>query len=365
MNKIKARQGIMSIAPYAPGKSIDEVQKDLGLAEVVKLAFNENPLKSSPKAIEAMRSELERAYMYPDGGSRDLRIALAAKYGLEASQIVVGNGGDHVISLITEAFVNEGDEVIVADPSFVTYKFATVIIGGRLISVPVKKDTLTLDLEAMAAAITERTKIIFLCNPNNPTATIVRRPEVDAFLAQVPERCLVVFDEAYFEYVGDPQYPDGLDYVRQERNTIVIRTFSKVYGLAGLRIGYAAGPKPVMDILARVLPPFPANRLAQAGALAALEDSDFISEVLNENKEGRAYLCAEFDKLGLTYAESHANYIFVDMKRDAAALNADLLKCGFILRPAGSWGYPTFFRISIGTMNENKKFINALRELTC
>lgn len=363
MSKIEARRGIMSITPYAPPKSIEEIQKEFGLKEVIKLAFNENPLKSSPKALEAMRSELERAHMYPDGGSLELRSALANKYGIEASQIVVGNGGDHVISLVAEAFVNEGDEVIVADPSFATYQFASTIAGGRLISVPVDKKTLAPDLAGLTAAVTERSKVIFLCNPNNPTSAIVRRREVEAFLAKVPGHCLVVFDEAYFEYVDDPEYPSGLDYVKQGKSVLVIRTFSKAYGLAGLRIGYAMGPKAIMDILARTAPPFPVNRVAQAGALAALQDADFVARVVKENSAGRSYLCAEFDKLGLTYAEAQANFIFVDMKRDAADLNGELLKRGFILRPAGSWGYPSFFRISVGSRDENEKFISALRDL--
>lgn len=364
MNKVEARKGILSIAPYLTGKPIEELKKEYALTEVVKLDSNENLLKSPPpKALEAMQAELKRVCMYPEGSSPGLRAALAAQYGLEASQIMVGNGGDHVIAMVTEAFVNEGDEVIMALPSFVTYKTSTIIVGGKIIGVPVKKETLTLDLEAMLAAITERTKLIFLCNPNNPTSTIVRRSEVEEFLARVPGHCLVVFDEAYFEYVNDTEYPDGLDYVKQGRNVIVIRTFSKVYGLAGLRIGYAVAPQEIMDILQRVIPPFPTNRIAQAGAIAALSDTDFTIEVVRVSNVGRAFLCAEFDKLGLAYAESHANFIFTDVKREAAALNAELVKRGILLRPGGGWGYPTSFRISIGTMEENHKLIAALREL--
>lgn len=363
MSKVEARKGILSITPYLTGKPLEKIKKEYALTEVAKLDSNENPLKSPPKALEAMRAELERAHLYPEGNSPDLRAALAARYGLEASQIMVGNGGDHVIAMVTEAFVNEDDEVIMASPSFATYKTSTIIIGGKIIGVPVKKETLTLDLEAMLAAVTERTKLIFLCNPNNPTSTIVRRREVEEFLARAPERCLVVFDEAYFEYVNDPEYPDGLDYVRQGRNVIVIRTFSKVYGLAGLRIGYAVAPQAIMDILARVIPPFPANRIAQAGAIAALSETDFLIETVRVNNAGRAFLRAELDKLGLTCAESHANFIFADVKRDAAALNTELVKRGILLRPGGGWGYPTFFRISIGADEENKKLIAALQEL--
>lgn len=363
MNSLKARKGILELALYVPGKPVEEVQREYNLKEVAKLASNENPLGSSPKALEAIREELERVFMYPEGSSPALRAALAAKYGVDESQIVVGTGGDQVIAMVAEAFLNEGDEVIVPVPSFKTFETATVIMGGRLVGVPVNQETLGLDLEAMLGAITDRTKIIFLCNPNNPTGTIVRRPEVEDFLSRVPARCLVVFDEAYFEYVDDPQYPDGIGYVKQEKNVVVIRTFSKVYGLAGLRIGYAVGPKAVIDILARVLPPFPANRLAQAGALAALSDDDFTREVLRVNQEGRAYLLDEFTKLGMVCAESHANFIFVDVKHDAAKLNTKLLPRGFILRPGGGWGRPTSFRVTIGTMEENRKLIAALKEL--
>lgn len=362
MSKIKAREGILSIPPYLPGRPVEEVKKEYGLAEVVSLANNENP-RTSPKALEAMRAAVDHVYLYPDGSSRDLREALAVKHGLAPSQIMVANGGDQIIVLIAEAFVNEGEEVIVARPSFVTYKTAATIAGGKLISVPVKKDSLEIDLEATLAAVTERTKLIFLCNPNNPTATIVRRREVEDFLAKVPDHCLVVFDEAYFEYVGDPEYPDGIEYVKRDKNVIVIRTFSKIYGLAGQRIGYALAPEEIMDTLFRVLPPFPANRVAQAGALAALSDYDFVDKVIKENNSGRAYLCGEFEKLGLSFVESWTNYIFVDVKREALSLSADLLKLGFIIRPGGGWGYSTCCRISIGTMDQNEKFIAALKKV--
>ncbi|UQZ90399.1 histidinol-phosphate transaminase [Deltaproteobacteria bacterium Smac51] len=363
MGRVKARNGILSITPYVPGKPVEEVQKEYGLTDVVKMASNENPLKTSPKAMAAMRAELEKVYMYPEGSSPDLRAALALRHGLNPDQFMVGNGGDHVIAMITEAFVNEGDEVIMALPSFKTYELATIIIGGRIVGVPVDSESLTIDLEAMLAAITDRTKLIFLCNPNNPTGTIVRQREVDAFLDRVPERCLVVFDEAYREYAEAPDFPDGLDYVKRHKNVIVIRTFSKVYGLAGQRIGYAAAPQAIMDTLNRVLPPFPANRVAQAGALAALNDDDFLREVLRVNREGREYLEAEFSKLGMTYSESQANFIFVDLKHNAADLAEKLLKKGFILRPGGPWGYPSSFRVTIGTPEENKRFITALNAL--
>ncbi|MDL2217193.1 histidinol-phosphate transaminase [Christensenellaceae bacterium OttesenSCG-928-M15] len=361
MSGITTRKGIMDMAPYIPGKPIEQVQREYGLKRVVKLASNENPIKTSPKALEAMKQELDKCYMYPEGSSPAIREALSKKYGVEPGEVLVANGGDHVISLICEAFVNVDDEVIVGVPSFMTYELATVIAGGKLVGVPLVD--FTFDLDAVLKAITDQTKIIFLCNPNNPTGTIVRRQEVAAFMEKVPDHCIVVFDEAYFEYVDDPGYPDGMEYVRAKKNVIVIRTFSKIYGLAGVRIGYAVAPKHIMDAFARVLPAFPANRVAQAGALAALDDKAFIEEAKRVNDEGRAYFQAEFEKLGMTYAESHGNFIFVDTKRDAVKLNAELLKRGVIVRPGPQWGYPNALRVSIGTMEENKTLIEALKEL--
>lgn len=357
-----ARNGIMDMSPYIPGKPVEEVQKEYGLTDIIKMASNENPLKTSPKAMEAMRLELEKTYMYPEGSSPTVREALSKKLDIPAKNILVAAGGDHVITLMCMAFVNEGEEVVTGHPSFKTYEQGTAIAGGKLIRVPLTKDY-AFDLDAMAAAINEKTKLIFLCNPNNPTGTIVRRREVEAFLDKVPSHCIVVFDEAYFEYVTDPDYPNGLDYVRQGRNVMVLRTFSKLYGLAGARVGYGIAPDHLMDAYARVLPPFPVCRVAQAGAVAALSDTAFVQRVLKENGEGRQYLCAEFDRMGLPYAESHANFIFVDVKTPVNDLYPKLLAKGIIVRPCGPWGYPTSIRVTIGTMEENKTFIRTLEAL--
>ncbi|MEG1548417.1 MAG: histidinol-phosphate transaminase [Clostridia bacterium] len=361
-NKDFARDGIMAMSPYIPGKPVEEVQKEYGLSDIIKMASNENPLKTSPKAVEAMKAELEKSYMYPEGSSPAVREALSEALGIDKHNILVGNGGDNVIAMICEAFVNEGEEVIVGDPSFKTYELATTIIGGKLVRVPLKN--MTMDLDAMLAAVTERTKLIFLCNPNNPTGTIVRRSEVDVFMKRVPDHCIVVFDEAYFEYVSDKDYPNGLDYVKRGDNVMVIRTFSKVYGLAGNRIGYGIAPDHLMDVFSRVMPAFPANRIAQAGAVAALHDKEFLHTVLTTNAQGRSYLCAEFDKLAMPYAESHSNFIFVDVGMPVSEAYPKLLSRGIIVRPGTPWGYPTWFRITIGTMDENRKLIAELSMLS-
>lgn len=354
-----ARRGILDMSPYIPGKPVEEVQKEYGLTDIIKMASNENPLKTSPMALEAMHRELEKSYMYPEGSSPTVREALAKELDIPEKNILVAAGGDHVITLMCLAFVNEGEEVITGHPSFKTYEQGTALAGGKLIRIPLTKE-LAFDLEAMADAINEKTKMIFLCNPNNPTGTIVRRKAVEEFLAKVPSHCIVVFDEAYFEYVSDPDYPNGLDYVRQGKNVMVLRTFSKLYGLAGARVGYGIAPDHLMDVYARTLPPFPVGRVAQAGAVAALEDTEFVARVLDENARGREYLCAQFDRLGLKYAESHANFIFVDTKLQVSELYPQLLQKGIIVRPCGPWGYPTSIRVTIGTMEENETFIKTL-----
>jgi len=357
-----ARRGILEMSPYIPGKPVEEVQKEYGLTDIIKMASNENPLKTSPLAMAAMKEELEKTHMYPEGSSPTVRAALSKELRIPENNILVASGGDHVITLMCLAFVNEGEEVLTCKPSFKTYEQGTALAGGKLVCVPLNKD-LAFDLDAMAAAINERTKMIFLCNPNNPTSTIVRRKEVEAFLDKVPDHCIVVFDEAYFEYVTDPDYPNGLDYLRQGHNVMVIRTFSKLYGLAGTRVGYGIAPDHLMDILSRTLPPFPVTRVAQAGAVAALRDTEFVKLVIDENERGCKYLCAQFDRLGLTYAEPHANFIFVDTKVQVSELYPQLLQNGIIVRPCNPWGYPTCIRVTIGTMEENEFFIKTLDTL--
>ena len=357
-----ARKGIMNMAPYIPGKPIEEVEREYGVVNAIKLASNENPKGTSPKALAAMQAELKNCYMYPEGSSPVLRQRLAQAFGIAENNILLANGGDHVIGLMCHAFINEGDEVIVGKPTFRTYGLNSDIMGGMLVEVPLDND-LTFDLDAMLGAITQKTKLIFLSNPNNPTGTIVRRDTVEAFMQKVPDHCIVVFDEAYCEYIDDPGYPNGIEYVKQERNVMVVRTFSKIYGLAGNRVGYAVAPIHLMDVLGRVVPAFPVNRVAQAAALAAFDDREFLAEVKRVNDEGRAYLCKEFDQMGMKYAPTFGNFIFVDTLMDVAKLDIELLKRGIIIRPGIQWGFYSHMRVTIGTMDENKKLIAAIKEL--
>ena len=361
MTEKLARKGILDMPVYVPGKSVESVQREYGLTSIAKMASNENPLHTSPKAIEAMREELEKVYMYPEPTSPMVQEAVSRRYGIPDC-VYVANGGDHTLTLICEAFLNEGEESISGNPSFITYHLGTCIMGGKTVFVPLNSEN-RFDLPAILDAVTEKTKLIFLCNPNNPTGTILKKAEVEEFMKKVPDRCIVVFDEAYYEFVEDPEYAHGLDYVRQGRNVIVMHTFSKVYGLAGLRIGYLMTTPELMRILMQVLPPFPVNRVAQAGAAAAMFDDAFISRVLKNNHEGREYFYREFDRLGMQYTPSQANYVFVDTGMPAGDAAVAMMKKGVIIRPGAGWGFPTCMRITVGTPEENRKCIELLEEL--
>lgn len=356
------RQALNGIKPYVPGKPIEEVQREYGLTDIIKLASNENPLGPAPKAVEAVQKGLVNAHIYPDGSCYQLRQALAAFQGLDAGCFIVGNGSDEIIKLLAEAFINEGDEAIMGQPSFSEYDFAVTLMGGKMVKVPVKED-FALDLDAMAGAINERTKLIFLCNPNNPTGAIVTGKEIEAFLDRVPGNIVVVFDEAYFEYVEDPEYRSGLEFLKAGRpNVMVLRTFSKIYGLAGLRIGYGMAQPELIQWVNRAREPFNVNSLAQWGARAALEDTEFIAKSRRVNNQGKEYLYRAFQDRGIKYIPTHTNFIFADVGVDSKALFTAMLKKGVIIRTGDIFGYPTFIRVTIGTPEENRRFIEVLDE---
>lgn len=358
----RCREAILEIKPYVPGKPIEEVQRELGIKDVIKLASNENPLGPSPDAVMALREAVEKVYLYPDGNCYYLKEALAAKLGVSPEQLIIGNGTDEILVMLAEAFVDPGEEIIVADPTFSEYEFAAQVMGGRAVKVPCRD--FRHDLEAMAAALTPRTRLIFVCNPNNPTGTIVERQELDDFLAKVPSHVLVVLDEAYNEYVTSPAYPDTLAYVRAGRpNIIVLRTFSKIYGLAGLRVGYGVSHPEIIRALNRVREPFNVNFLAQVAAMAALKDEYHVAKSQEVNTEGKEFLYQQFQALGLNYVPTEANFIFVDIGRDSREVFASLLRKGVIVRTGDIFGYPTFLRITIGTRRQNQRLIEALREV--
>lgn len=356
-----ARKGILKITSYIPGKSIEEVQKEFGAKRWTKLASNENLLGPSPKAVAAIRKELSKIYLYPEGPCTVLRRALAEKFALPEERVVISNGADNLILMIASAFVDEGDEVVMADPTFSVYTNVTQIMGGKPIKVKLKD--FTHDLDTMLKKVNRKTKLVFICNPNNPTGTTVSLESFNYFLSKLPKHVIVILDEAYGDFVEDAFYPNGLDYIREKRQLIVLRTFSKVYGLAGLRIGYALGREDLVDCLYKVRDPFPVHRLAQVAAVAALNDEDHAIKSIQLVYEGKRYLYKELDRLGLSYVPSQANFIFIDFERDSEEIFQVLLRGGVIIRPGKIWGYPTFARVTIGRMDDNRRFIKALKKI--
>lgn len=360
---IKPQPGVSHIPVYKPGRPIEEVQKQFGITDVIKLASNENPLGASPKAVEAICRMASRVNMYPDGKSAVLAEALARRFRVEPSQVAVGNGADGLIMELCMAYLDEQSEVVVSRSSFPMYDVFSYTMRAHLIKTPLTH-AYELDLQAMARAITERTKIIFVCNPNNPTGTALGAAEVDAFLKDVPDHVIVVFDEAYYEYVAAPDFPDTIEYVRQGReNVVVLRTFSKAYGLAGIRVGYGFGSASLLAPLKLVKEPFAVNLLAQAAGLAALEDDEFCARSVALNNEGKAYLYREFERLGLSYVPTHTNFILTRLGENMLWLVERLMEHGVIIRPGDAYDLPEFARITIGTPEQNRRLVQALEEL--
>ncbi|HUL23145.1 MAG TPA: histidinol-phosphate transaminase [Thermodesulfobacteriota bacterium] len=355
------RKGILEIASYIPGKSIEEVEKEFGTKRWIKLASNENLLGPSPKAVAAIRKELPSIYLYPEGPCTVLRKALAEKLGISEKMVVISNGADNLILMIANAFVNEGDEVMMADPTFSVYTNVTQIMGGKPVKVKLKD--FTQDLESMLKKVSRKTKLIFVCNPNNPTGTTVSAEAFNRFLSKLPQRVIVVLDEAYGDFAEDAFYPNGLDYIKGRRQVIVLRTFSKLYGLAGLRIGYALGREDFVDCLYQVRDPFPVHRLAQVAAVAALNDEEHAIRSIQLVYEGKRYLYRELGRMGVSYVPSEANFIFIDFGRDSEKVFQDFLREGIIIRPGKVWGYPTFARMTVGRMEDNRRFIRVLKKI--
>jgi histidinol-phosphate aminotransferase len=356
-----ARKGIFKITSYIPGKSIEEVQKEFGAKKWIKLASNENLLGPSPKAVAAIRKELRNIYLYPEGPCTVLRQALARKFSLPEGMVVISNGADNLILMIACAFVDEGNEVVMADPTFSVYTNVTQIMGGRPIKVRLKD--FTHDLDSMLKKVNRKTKLVFICNPNNPTGTTISQKSFDHFLSKLPKQVIVVLDEAYGDFVEDSFYPNGLDYIKERKQVILLRTFSKVYGLAGLRIGYALGREDLVDCLYQVRDPFPVHRLAQVAAVAALNDEDHAIKSIQLVYEGKRYLYKELDKMGVSYVPSQANFIFIDFEKDSEEVFQALLREGIIIRPGKIWDYPTFARVTIGRIEDNQRFIKALKKI--
>jgi histidinol-phosphate aminotransferase len=356
-----ANPNILKVKPYVPGKPIGEVKRELGLKSVIKLASNENPYGPSPKVLKAITTAAETVNRYPDSGCFELRQELARRLKVKPEQMVFGVGSDEVIVLALRAFISEGDEVVMAKPSFLVYSIASAAAGAKLVEVPLKG--LKYDLVAMKRAVNPKTKMVFIGNPDNPSGLYASQTEVAEFLRDFPKDVLVFFDEAYFEFVDADDYPDTLALLRRRRNIIVARTFSKLYGLAGLRIGYCVADPEVADLMNRTREPFNVNSIAQAAALAALKDQAYYRRILAEAKRERKSVCSGLAQLGLEYSQGATNFIQVRTPMESSAVALALMKKGVIVRDMAVWGLQNYIRVSIGTPAENSRFLRALKEV--
>ncbi len=360
-----AVEGVRSLKPYQPGKPIDELARELGLNEsdIVKLASNENPMGPSPAALDAIRREAAELHRYPDGAGFVLKKTLSDKLNVRSEQITLGNGSSDILDFIVRVFVNDGDNVVVSQHAFAIYGLVARTVGADCIAVPAKD--FGHDLEAMLGAINERTRIVFVTNPNNPTGTWNHRDELIEFLNKVPENVIVLLDEAYFEYVHEDDYPNGIELLDQYPNLVVTRTFSKAYGLASLRVGYGVSSPELADLMNRVRPPFNVDSFALAAANAAILDEEYVLESIALNDCGMSYLTSAFDDLGLSYIPSVGNFISFRVPGgvDAMEVYSGLLKQGVIVRPVANYEMPEYLRVSIGTESENETFIRALQKV--
>ena len=352
--------GVRDLRPYQPGKSVESLEHELGLTDIVKLASNENPRGVSPRVLNAVTEALSSAARYPDGSGNSLKRSLAERLGVSTEEVTLGNGSNDVLDLIVRAFVNPGDEVVISEHAFAVYVLASMSVNAQLRIAPACG--FGHDLAAMSAAVTPKTKIVFVANPNNPTGTYSNRDAVERFLDALPPTVLAVLDEAYFDYVTKIDYPDGVALLSQYPNLIVVRTFSKAYGLAGLRVGYGIASKEIAEVLNRVRHPFNVNSLALVAAEAALGDETFLTESIQQNLEGLGQLGSGLDKLGLDWIPSVANFICARVGPDADQIYQAMLKQGVIVRPVANYGLPEHLRISIGLESENARALAVLSE---
>ncbi len=354
-----AAPGVQKLSPYQPGKPIEELERELGITDIIKLASNENPLGCSPRVLDAIESGLSELALYPDGNGFVLKKALSGFYQRPLEEITLGNGSNDILELTARAFLQPGDEAVFSQHSFAVYPLVVQAVGATGISVPAKD--WGHDLVAMARAVTDKTRLVFIANPNNPTGTWVEEGELEAFLMALPENVIVVLDEAYGEYVEPGMLPDGLDFLGRYPNVIVSRTFSKAYGLAALRIGYAFSHPDITNVLNRVRQPFNVNALALRAAVAALGDQAFVTRSRELNAAGMKFITEGVRALGLDVIPSRGNFLAVNLGRDGMTVYARLLRKGVIVRPVSNYGMPNFLRVTIGSRAENERFLQALR----
>lgn len=365
MGKQIFRKELEKLNAYVPGKPIEDVMREFGLTSVVKLASNENPLGPSPKAVAAVQAEAAKINIYPDPSVRQLREKLAAKHGVAFEQIMVGNGGESLIQLVAHSIIEPGDEAITADPSFSLYEISVSHMGGVVHKVPLLADSFQYDLEAMLGLVNDKTKIVYICNPNNPTGTILGQAALDEFADKLPEDVVLFLDEAYFEFASaaSEDYPNGLEILKRRPNTIVLRTFAKVAGIAGTRVGYIFSNPTMISEISKSAGVFNVNRLAQVAALAAMDDEDHIQNSVALNKASLQAFKDFFNDKGLKYIEPGGNFIWVDVKVDTRPLYVELQKAGVIVRPGFLWGWDSWLRISSGNMQDTEICIEALDKL--
>jgi histidinol-phosphate aminotransferase len=353
--------GVRALTPYLPGKPISELERELGISDSIKLASNENPRGASPKVSMAVSGALREMARYPDGGGYDLRQRLAEKHQVDPLSITLGNGSNDVLDMVARVFLTPGSESLYSEYAFAVYPISSQAVGAKLVVTPAK--AYGHDLDAMEQRLTPDTRVVWIANPNNPTGTWLKDGVLYQFLKKVPGCTIVVIDEAYHEYVQEEDYPDASKWLDEFPNIIVTRTFSKAYGLASLRVGYALSHPVIADLLNRVRQPFNVNNMAQVAALAALDDQDFIKQSIALNTAGMRQLTEGFQALSLSYIPSVGNFITLDLGMEAANVDQALLRLGCITRPLGGYGLPNHLRISIGLEEENQRFLSALKEV--
>jgi histidinol-phosphate aminotransferase len=356
------RHALEALQPYPPGKPVEEVQREFGLTDIVKLASNENPYGPSPLALEAIAREASELHLYPESGAHYLRHKLAERLHVKPEYLLFGNGSDEVVAMLAMAYLEPGTNIVCSDLSFIRYEMGATSMGADTKHVRMKG--WRHDIQGLVAAIDEQTRFLFVGNPDNPVGSAITADELEQLLAGVPSRVMVALDEAYFEYASSwPDYPDSIKLLQRYPNLVVLRTFSKAYGLAGLRIGYGIAHPDIWDAVERIRPPFNANRMAQAAAIAALDDADHLRRTRDGNAEGLRYLYTQLDALGLEYVPSYANFVLIDLKRPAMPVYEQLLRRGVIVRPMGMYKLPNHLRVSVGLSRENEIFVAALGEV--
>jgi histidinol-phosphate aminotransferase len=352
---------IATLAAYPPGKPLEELERELGITDSIKLASNENPLGPSPLAMQAITGQIGNLHRYPDANVYYLKQRLSRHLGLIPEQILCGNGSDEILELLVRAFLLPGQEVISASPSFLMYGLLTQGAGGVFRPVPLKD--FRVNLPGVLRAINPNTKLIIVNNPNNPTGTVIYRQEWEDFLAELPPHVMVVVDEAYIDFVNHPEVPQGVAYIEEDLSLIGLRTFSKAYGLAGLRIGYGYGPSTLMGYMDRLRSPFNVNSLAQAAALAALDDHEFLAQTRHLVNEGLAYFCEELDRLGITYVPTQANFLLIHVARNSREVYEQMLRQGVIIRAMTSYQLPEYIRVNAGLPAENQRFMATFKRV--